>query len=119
MEKPNILVTVFTPTYNRGHLLHKLYESLLLQTIKSFEWLVVDDGSSDNTKELFEEWSKQVSQICIRYIKKENGGKARAINMGIQEDESIYFFRMIISCYMKYRSIIITSDRICNPYTGN
>ena len=92
MEKPNILVTVFTPTYNRGHLLHKLYESLLLQTIKSFEWLVVDDGSSDNTKELFEEWSKQVSQICIRYIKKENGGKARAINMGIQEAEGKYFF---------------------------
>lgn len=93
MEKSNILVTVFTPTYNRGHLLHKLYESLLLQTIKSFEWLVVDDGSSDNTEELFEEWLKKSEQIIrIRYIRKENGGKARAINMGLKEAKGEYFF---------------------------
>ena len=49
------MVTIFTPTYNRAHLLVKLYESLKKQTSKNFEWLVVDDGSTDGTSQLFEE----------------------------------------------------------------
>ena len=55
--KPTI--TVFTPTYNRAYCLHTGYEALCRQTLKDFIWLVVDDGSTDNTKELVEEWQKK------------------------------------------------------------
>ena len=50
-------ITVFTPTYNRGYIIENLYKSLQRQLFTDFEWLVVDDGSSDNTEELFEKWS--------------------------------------------------------------
>lgn len=49
-------VTVFTPTYNRAYILENLYRSLQRQSFTDFEWLVVDDGSSDGTKALFERW---------------------------------------------------------------
>ena len=66
-------LTVFTPTYNRAHTLGRTYESLLRQTSKDFEWLVIDDGSTDSTRELVEEWIDQ-KKIPLRYIYKENGG---------------------------------------------
>lgn len=66
-------LTVFTPTYNRAHTLGRTYESLLRQTCKDFEWLVVDDGSTDNTRQLVQEWINE-HKIPIRYIYKENGG---------------------------------------------
>lgn len=66
-------LTIFTPTYNRAYCLGRLYESLKRQTRKDFEWLVVDDGSTDNTRELVEGWMNE-RQIPIRYIFKENGG---------------------------------------------
>lgn len=66
-------LTVFTPTYNRAHTLPRTYESLCRQTCPDFEWLVVDDGSTDGTRALVEGW-KSESKIPIRYIYKENGG---------------------------------------------
>ncbi len=48
----DILISVFTPTYNRADLLHRLYDTLILQTYKNFEWIIVDDGSKDNTKDV-------------------------------------------------------------------
>lgn len=66
-------ITVFTPTYNRAHLLPRLYGSLCRQTNKDFVWLVIDDGSSDDTKELVEVWVAE-NKIEIRYHYKENGG---------------------------------------------
>lgn len=66
-------LTVFTPTYNRSHTLPRTYESLCRQTCKDFEWLVVDDGSTDNTRTIVEKWIMD-SIIPIRYIYKENGG---------------------------------------------
>lgn len=66
-------LTVFTPTYNRAHTLPRTYESLCRQTCKDFEWLVVDDGSTDNTRTIVEKWIMD-SIIPIRYIYKENGG---------------------------------------------
>lgn len=74
--------TVFTPTYNRARTLHRVYESLLKQTFRDFEWLIVDDGSVDNTAELVEGW-KQAAWFPIRYIRKPNGGKHTAWNMGV------------------------------------
>lgn len=75
-------VTVLTPTYNREHTLKKLYESLIGQTSKDFNWLIIDDGSTDNTKELVATFIKEdIIQIEYRYQK--NGGKHRALNYGI------------------------------------
>lgn len=76
--------TVFTPSYNRAGLLDRLYQSLKEQTFKDFEWLIVDDGSSDNTEEVIEKY-KNESIIDIRYIKKENGGKHTAVKRGVEE----------------------------------
>ena len=85
-------ITVFTPTYNRGHILPKLYESLQEQTCKDFEWLVVDDGSTDNTSKLFEQWQAEENTFSIRYFKQPNGGKHAAINHGVLETKSELFF---------------------------
>ena len=66
-------LTVFTPTYNRSNTLHRLYGSLCSQTCKDFEWLVIDDGSTNNTQELIKSFIKE-NKLSIRYIYKENGG---------------------------------------------
>lgn len=75
--------TVFTPTYNRANLLVNLYESLVAQTERDFEWVIVDDGSSDNTEEVVAEFVRQ-NKLDIVYYKQENGGKHRAINKGVE-----------------------------------
>ncbi len=86
-----MLFTVFTPAYNRAYIIGKLYESLCTQTLRDFEWLVVDDGSTDNTSQLIAEFSRQ-NKITIRYIRQENGGKHRAINRGVKEARGELFF---------------------------
>lgn len=73
------LLTVFTPAYNRAHLLPRLYESLLRQTCQEFTWLIIDDGSIDNTKDLVDTWISE-GRIHIRYFYKENGGMHTAHN---------------------------------------
>ena len=76
-------ITVFTPTYNRAYIIEKLYASLCRQTYRNFEWLVVDDGSTDGTDVLFERLRAE-ADFPIQYFKKENGGKGRAINFGVE-----------------------------------
>ena len=73
------LLTVFTPAYNRAHTIARTYKSLCRQTCKDFEWLVIDDGSTDNTRELIEEWTSE-NIIPIRYIYQENQGMHGAHN---------------------------------------
>lgn len=80
MEK---LLTVFTPTYNRANLIHKCYESLKRQTVKDFEWLIIDDGSSDNTRKVVQNWIGVETEFKIRYIYKENGGLHTGYNTAI------------------------------------
>ena len=77
-------LTVFTPTYNRAYIIKNVYDSLVLQTEKNFEWLVIDDGSSDNTEELIKSLIEE-KKIHIRYEKKENGGQHTALNRAIEE----------------------------------
>ncbi|EHK2338403.1 glycosyltransferase family 2 protein [Clostridium perfringens] len=72
-------LTIFTPAYNRAYTIHKCYESLKRQTSKDFIWLVVDDGSTDGTKNLILKWQEEVD-FEIRYIYKENGGMHTAHN---------------------------------------
>lgn len=73
-------ITVFTPAYNRAHTLHRIYESLLKQDCKDFVWLIVDDGSTDDTAELVKCWQENDNGFEIRYVYKENGGMHTAHN---------------------------------------
>lgn len=72
-------LTVFTPAYNRAHTIGRTYESLCSQTCRDFEWLVIDDGSTDNTEELVRGWIAE-NKIAIRYIKQQNQGMHGAHN---------------------------------------
>jgi glycosyltransferase involved in cell wall biosynthesis len=76
--------TVFTPTYNRAGTLPRVYESLRQQTFRDFEWLVVDDGSTDGTEQLVQGW-QTTSEFPIRYIRQQNQGKPAATNRATQE----------------------------------
>lgn len=102
-------VTVFTPTYNRAYIIENLYHSLQRQTCTDFEWLVVDDGSTDDTQELFEQWKKENNPFPIRYFKKENGGKMRAINYGVDFAQGELFFNVDSDDYLTDDAI----EKIC------
>ena len=78
------LVTVFTPTFNRRDLLKRCYQELQKQTSKNFKWLIVDDGSTDSTKEYVDEWIEQEKEFSISYYYKENGGLHTAYNTAIE-----------------------------------
>ena len=93
-------VTVFTPTYNRAYILGDLYHSLQRQTCMDFEWLIVDDGSADDTKALVASWQGEENPFPIRYVYQENGGKCRAINRGLKEAEGRLFFTVDSDDYL-------------------
>lgn len=85
------MITVFTPTYNRAYMIDKLYDSLCRQTCKDFEWIVVDDGSVDNTEELIQNFIQE-NKIHIIYYKQKNQGKHIAINKGVEMAHGELFF---------------------------
>lgn len=86
-----ILVSVFTPTYNRSKLLTRLYNSLQKQTCLEFEWIIVDDGSTDNTETVVNDM-KTKSLFPIKYYKQKNSGKHVAINKGVEVAKGRMFF---------------------------
>ena len=75
-----IMVTILTPTYNRAKTLPKLIESLCGQTSTNFQWLVIDDGSTDDTEAYIEALKQQNLPFEWEYHKKKNGGKHTALN---------------------------------------
>lgn len=77
-------LTVFTPTYNRRNLLTECYLSVINQTYTDFVWLIVDDGSTDGTKEMVENWITKTKKPIIQYIYKNNGGLHTAYNTAIK-----------------------------------
>ena len=84
MKKDAIKLTIFTPTYNRAELLKRGYDALCRQTNKKFIWMIVDDGSTDNTAQTVEEWTGIDKGFEIIYIKKENGGLHTGYNVAIE-----------------------------------
>jgi glycosyltransferase involved in cell wall biosynthesis len=82
-------ITVITPTFNRSHTLKNVFESLVDQSNLNFKWLIIDDGSTDNTKEKISSFSK--SLFSIQYVYKENGGKASALNTAFALIDTEYF----------------------------
>lgn len=78
-------ITILTPTYNRASLLPRLFDSLLRQTNKDFEWIVVDDGSTDDTREVVANLKEKCGgAFPMDYVYKANGGKHMAINIGAE-----------------------------------
>ena len=111
-----MMITILTPTFNREGGLRNLWDSLQKQTVKDFEWLIVDDGSTDGTKNLITQLQEK-SDFQIRYIYKSNGGKHTALNVGIQticselifivdSDDCVTYdaVESILKIHKKYRS---------------
>ena len=84
------MISILTPTYNRAYILEKAYQSLCEQTSFEFEWIIIDDGSTDNTEELVSTWKKDCALFPIIYYKQQNGGKHRALNKGVSFVNSKY-----------------------------
>ncbi len=85
--------TLFTPTYNRAHTLPRLYASLERQTFRDFEWLIVDDGSTDNTRDVVAAWQECTSRkLPIRYFWQENAHKKAAFDRGVNEANGELFY---------------------------
>lgn len=82
--------TVATPTFNRANVLSRVYESLNAQTYKNFEWIIIDDGSTDNTKQIVEEWQNK-ADYEIRYFYQENSGKHMALNLAVHQALGKFF----------------------------
>lgn len=107
----HVSLSIFTPAYNRANTLPRLFQSLRQQSCNDFEWIVINDGSSDETDELFQQWLKEETQFPIRYQSVVNGGKNRAVNLGAQIAEGDYFFIVdsddylqpdAVSCVLEY-----------------
>lgn len=83
-----VKLTIFTPAYNRAHTLERTYESLCSQGCKDFLWLIIDDGSTDETSKLIDEWKKRDNGFEIQYVYKENGGMHTAHNIAYEKIET-------------------------------
>lgn len=93
MTMKHPFITILTPTYNRASLLPRLFDSLLRQTNKDFEWIVVDDGSTDDTREVVANLKEKCGgAFPMDYVYKANGGKHMAINMGVTRAQGELFF---------------------------
>ena len=79
----NKLISIVTPAYNRAKILPALYKSLQEQTSKNFKWLIIDDGSTDNTDNIASTFISEKT-FPVTYIKKENGGKHTALNVAFE-----------------------------------
>jgi len=85
-------LTIFVPSYNRASYLQRMYESLMKQTNQDFVWLIVDDGSTDNTQEVIETLKKGTHRFKIEYFYQANQGKPFAFNKGVEETTTPYFY---------------------------
>ncbi len=106
------MITVFTPTYNRGKLLYKLWESLEEQEYRDFEWVVVDDGSTDETEAIIEE-IKEKATFPLVYLKKINEGKHIAINEGGKLASGEWFFTVDSDDYLS-RDALLLIHKYCS-----
>ena len=105
-------VTVFTPVYNRANIIGKLKDSLVNQTVKDFEWLIIDDGSSDNICNVVKEFQTQQMGFDMVFISKENGGKHTCINLATDIAKGELFFIVDSDDYLSFDAI----EKIINMY---
>ena len=93
-------ITLFTPTYNREYIIDRLYQSIKRQTYRDFEWIIYDDGSGDNTKELVQTWVDENNDFPIVYMQGKNGGKCRATNRALEVARGEIFFTIDSDDYL-------------------
>ena len=105
------MITIFTPTYNREKLLKRCYESLEKQSDKNFKWLVIDDGSKDDTKKMIEK-IKEKATFEIKYIYQKNGGKHRAHNKAVDICDTNYFLILDSDDVLDSKCIEILNGKI-------
>lgn len=105
------LFTIFTPTYNRAYILPQLYTSLINQTDKNFVWLIIDDGSTDETEQLINSYINE-NKLSITYIKQKNQGKHIAINNSLDVITTEYFIIVDSDDYLLENAI-----EVCNQLT--
>lgn len=116
----NKKLTIFTPTYNRKHTISRIYKSILRQENRLFndiEWLIVDDGSLDDTESLVNTWIKEQPPFTLNYIKQKNGGKHTAFNRAVQEAQGEFFFTVDSDDWLgenSIKDILIHFDAIHN-----
>ena len=104
LNNDKLPLTIFTPTYNRLVELERLFSSLLLQSNMRFEWLIVDDGSSDGTETAVSTWAKR-SPFTVRYIKQRNSGKHVAHNLGAIEANGCYFICVDSDDWLEHNAV--------------
>ena len=109
-----MLLTIFTPTFNRAYTLGRLYESLKKQTNNMFEWVIVDDGSTDSTKEMVAAWKKEM-KVPIRYYYQRNSGKPSAHNMGVRKTSGELFCCVDSDDYLREDAV----ERIIEEWKNN
>ena len=116
------MLTICTPTYNRDRLLNDLYKSLRSQTDKEFEWIVIDDGSTDSTERKVTQWRDSEEGFPIIYIKKSNGGKHTAVNIGIELAHGDYFIIVDSDDYLTKDAVKTIHEEFvklpCGKYAG-
>ena len=112
------LLTIFTPTYNRGYRLPELYASLCRQTNPSFVWLIVDDGSTDGTEEVVRKWRSE-KKAEIVYLRQSNQGKSAAHNVGVQNTKTPLFLCVDSDDYLTDNAVeeISAVWKKCRPGT--
>lgn len=93
-------ITLFTPTYNRAYIIDNLYQSIKRQTFRDFEWIIFDDGSTDNTKELVNGWIHDNNDFPIVFMQGKNGGKCRATNRALEKAQGEIFFTIDSDDYL-------------------
>lgn len=110
------MISIFTPTYNRAKLLAVLKNSIDAQTDKDFEWIIVDDGSADNTKELVTAWMKQERSYTLKYIYQKNQGKHIAFNTALSQASSNWFICVDSDDHLTNDAVaIMNTDAEKNP----
>lgn len=107
-----MFLTIFTPVYNREKLIPRLFESLKAQTDKDFEWVVVNDGSTDNTEALIKSYMQENVGFDIIYRCQKNGGKHRAANLGVEIASGEWFFIVDSDDWLDIRAVDIIKKRI-------
>lgn len=105
------MITILTPTYNREYTLQRLFDSLISQEDMNFEWVIIDDGSTDNTKKLIDSFDKKKS-ITIRYFYQSNSGKPSAINLGVEKSSTDYIFIVDSDDIITYDCVSTLSNEI-------
>lgn len=113
------MLTLFTPTYNRADKLLRLYDSLRRQDCHDFEWLIIDDGSTDNTTEIATAFVEE-SHFSVRYIRKENGGKHTAYNLALVEAKGEWFLCVDSDDFLAENAIskLLTKLQTLNKQNG-